>query len=222
MSDRVHPFAMVFAELAPEAFPAIATELEATKTPRDDRDAFVLTAAAGRVLRELVAPNAPPDRIEQLIALLHHGFRYWANGQTTVAVSDEMLRSALDAPAPQGHDTPSLYVQLPERRVWAQVESSPQHQPLDGCFVAISGPTIDALAVFGLHAARQAFAVIPACGPADPAVLARDAQHPDDTPLFASRMPGGEAAGLASLTTVAELLLLVQRLVAIAPNSGEP
>lgn len=209
---RPHPFHLVFGESTADSFPAISDDLEATGSDPHDRDAFVLVGAVGRMLQQLMPPAAPPESIEQHIALLHHGYRFWRHGCRTVAAEADDLQHLIDADVSEGlsPDLSNVYLQFPVRAIWAQLEPDSPHQPLDGCFVAQIHNGLDVLAVFGLHEGRDAFAVVSLRGPSGVADLRAEAVRPDGTPAFASRLPGGEQAGLLSIMSNAELLLLTR------------
>jgi hypothetical protein len=96
--------------------------------------------------------------------------------------------------------------------VWgAAVEGRPA-EPLDGCFLVGHGPSLEAVAVFGMHESRDGFTVVAVGGPR-PAGLTRE----DATPLFSPTLPGGAAAGLHSVTGMEELLELAWRCAVECP-----
>lgn len=210
---RPDPFTVAFGDLAEELFPPIGDDIARSATNVDDRDAFLMLAAAGAALRRLVSETAPPEALREHAALLHHAYRYWAAGRPLFTVDTPMLEHALR----QGDDGPPgpapAYVQLPERTVWAELAPDEPPQPLDGYFIARPDEShADLLAIFGLHPARAALSVVAVAGPWREGVLAAEAVRPDGAPLFSSLLTGGEAASLVSLATNAELLLLARRL----------
>src|ERR1041384_3991077 len=77
--SRLSPFDLVFGELAEERFPALRTSLAAGGTDATDRDAFVLDRAVTEFLRELVPDDAPAESLHEFIALLQHGYLFWAS-----------------------------------------------------------------------------------------------------------------------------------------------
>jgi hypothetical protein len=215
-TPRPNPFDLVFASMADERFPPIREELaEAERDPRD-RDAFLLTRAAVTLLRELRPEEGLGEGIDQLAAFLHHAYLYWAGGRLLRGLTPEELEVVLAARAPVEVGGPAslpeqpdphsgAYVQLPERRVWAQPVEDAAFEPLDGLFGHLVPGTreLRTLGVFGLHPDRMGFTVVEATGPRNPG-LARA----DGSPLFAPALPGGAAAGLNSITGTEELLEL--------------
>jgi hypothetical protein len=199
MVPRLSPFALVFGRLAEERFPGLRTALDGVEPT--DRDAFIMTRDAIQLVRDLRPDDGIGEAIDQLVALVHHAYLFWAAGQVVVDVGAEILdgASANDA-VPTG----AWYARFPERRVWAQVVEGAAHEPLDGCFVhAHAENSLRVLGVFGLHPDRPGFSVVEASGPR-PEGLARESGEP----LFASRMEGGAAAGLRSIAGEEELLEL--------------
>lgn len=213
---RPNPFDLVFASIADERFPPIREALaEAQRDPRD-RDAFLLTRDAVTLLRELRPEEGLGEGIDQLAAFLHHAYLYWAGGQLLRALTPEELDVVLSARAPAAAEEPAsapaqldphggAYVQLPERRVWAQPVEDAAFEPLDGLFGHLVPETqeLRALGVFGLHPGRMGFTVVEATGPRTPG-LARA----NGSPLFAPTLPGADAAGLNSITGTEELVEL--------------
>jgi hypothetical protein len=171
------------------------------------------------VLRELRPEEGLGEGIDQLTALVHHAYLFWSAGEHVVAVFPQDLGALLRAgPSDRAlNHPPAYYAQLPERRVWAEVILGRPHEPLDGWFVhTSSGPSsLRMLAVFGVHPERDGFSVVEATGPR-PGALARDG-----SPLFASVLPGGAAAGLYSIVGEEELLELGWR-VQLGAGNWEP
>ncbi len=101
---------------------------------------------------------------------------------------------------------------MPERLIWGSLEPEEPHQPLDGLFVR---PYPDGgcfvLAVFGMHPGSEGFTVVDLDGYPE-----ADLARADGTPLFAPVLPGGEAAGLFSITGGEELMELAARTVPLA------
>jgi hypothetical protein len=212
---RPDPFTLVFGDLAEETFSAIREELDRRAVNPADGDAFVLAGAVGATLRMLVPEDAPPEALERHVALLHHAYRYWNAGCPLHRVEDAALRAATIGPTAGDGGPRNAYVQLPERRVWGDVEADAPPQPMDGFFLARHEEEMaELLGIFGLHAARSAFAVVPVAGPWDEATLAAAAVRPDGSELFSSQLSGGDAAGLLTVATGVEVLLLARRLAA--------
>lgn len=229
---RATPFALVFAELATERFPAIAAALDGAGVSSADRDHFVLLEPVGRLLRELVPPDSGggPDALEAHSLLLHHAYRHWAAHGWVYAIAERTLERATGG---AGRITsqlprPALYLQLPELRVWGTPtpgDAAPGlPEPLDGVFVTeTAAPGVIALlAIFGLREGREGFSAVGLEGRADPGdamggEIEVAAARADGTPAFAPTVAGGGRAGLLSLANHGELLLLTCRLLAQLP-----
>lgn len=216
---RPTPFDLVFSGFSQDRFPRIRAALESGRRDAADRDAFLIEREAVLVLHELRPAEGLGEGIDQLAALLHHGYLFWEAGLPTIVVGEEALAGLLD-PAPpspaEPFDVPrSIYVELPERRVWAVVMEGEPPEPLEGYFVhALSADEVRVLGVFGIRPERMGFSVVETTGPR-PAALAR----PDGSPLFAPAMTGGGAARLHSLVGAEELLELGWRGRALAAES---
>ncbi|MFL5448653.1 MAG: hypothetical protein ACJ8AX_08895 [Gemmatimonadales bacterium] len=217
---RPTPFDLVFENAAQTSFPAIRTALsESIRDPRD-RDGFLMLREVVSLLRELRPDEGLGEGIDQLAALVHHGYLFWAGGGHTLRLSSDQLSDIL------GHaslsdpqlDGPALYTQLPERRVWAQVIPGEPHEPLDGWFQYHDPKAglLRVLGVFGIHPDRPGFSVVEVSG-RRPVALAR----PDGSSVFSSTLPGGAAAGLSSLAGEEELLELGWRIVELGVGNLE-
>jgi len=209
---RPTPFDLAFADLADERFPAIRDTLAAEGVDPVDRDAFLLNRDVVTLVRELRPVEGAGEEIAQLAALVHHVYLFWAaDGRTTSLDRAEMeeLLALDDSPPTTPLARPPAYLQLPERRIWAEPVAGAPHEPLDGCFVHAAADTgeLKVLGVFGLHPDRPGFTVVEAAGPRVPH-LAR----PDGSALYAPLLPGGAAAGLHSLAGGEELLELGYRM----------
>jgi hypothetical protein len=206
--SRPTPFDLVFQPAAHTSFPTIREAVELTGQDPRDRDRFLMQREVVTLLRELRPDEGLGEGIDQLAALVHHGYLFWDGGGLTVELPLDRLierheeTSKPDEPGVRG---PAYYAQVPERRIWAQVIPGEPHEPLDGCFVhdLPESDEIRVLGVFGIHPERTGFSVVEVTGPA-PRVL----QRVDGSELFASRLPGGVAAKLFSIAGEEELLEL--------------
>ena len=195
--QRLSPFDLVFGRMVDERFPPLRAALDGTEPT--DRDAFIMTREAIQLVRDLRPDDGMGEAIDQLVALVHHAYLFWADGRIVVDVAPELLDASAAAPPAAGG---ACYARFPERRVWAQVVQGAAHEPLDGCFThALPGDSLRVLGVFGLHADRAGFSVVEVAGPRATA-LARESGEP----LFAPLMEGGAAAGLRSIAGEEELL----------------
>jgi hypothetical protein len=212
---RPTPFDLVFRQLAQETFPGIHAALEAGGYDARDRDRFLMIREVVTLLRDLRPEEGVGEGIDQLAALVHHSYLYWDAGEPTIQLSAERLTTLLAAAPEEPADTPpAYYVQIPERKVWAEVIPGQPPEPLDGCFVVSpsdSTSSLRVLGVFGVHPEREGFSVVEATGPR-PTALARE----NGTAPFAPVLAGGAAARLFSITGEEELLDLGWRTRAVA------
>lgn len=210
---RVDPFALAFAAVAEQRFPAIDEEAGAAHRDTADRAQF----AALREVQHLLAELESPDVLErnpaaggEYLAALHVAFRFWKAGRRVVEVSRQRLTADIAGSRVAGPPSVPLgacYLRLPERWFWAQIDPAEPHEPLDGVFVVegARGREITLLAVLGLRPERPGFSQISlTAAPGDFVTAAAGAR----TPPFASTLDGGVAADLRSVTTSAELLHL--------------
>lgn len=206
-APRPFPWTALVEALGEDNFEAMRVALAKAGTDPFDRDAFLLDGAAGRVLRDLVPPDAPADAVTQYGALLHALYLHWSRGSPVHVLERDVATALLSAP-PQSVPTvagPTVaYVQLPERLVWAAPAPGAPHEPMDGIFVMQSASAGRTLAVLGFRPDRQGFTTIEAELPSPPGLDPR----PDGSPPFATVLPAGERMGLFSVTTAPELALL--------------
>lgn len=204
------PFDLVFESAARTTFPRIQSELAGSGQDPRDRDAFLMQREVVTLLHDLRPDEGLGEGIDQLAALVHHAYLFWDAGSVTVELTSGELSELLAIEPSPDEQTglPPAYIQLPERRVWAQVIAGESHEPLDGLFQypAREAGVLRVLGVFGMHPDRPGFSVVEVTGPR-PRALSRT----DGTPLFASILPGGAAAGLYSIVGGEELLELGAR-----------
>ena len=221
VEHRATPFDLVFESAAPTSFPAIRQTLAQEERDPRDRDAFLMVRETLLLLRELRPDEGLGEGIDQLTALVHHAYLYWDSGSVTLEVSADRLDQLVSQPSIQrpGDIGPrAAYLQLPERRIWAQVVPGQAQEPLDGFFhyASLEPGQLRMLGVFGMYPDRQGFSVVEVAG-SRPAPLIR----PDRSPLFSSTLPGGAAAGLYSLVGEEELLELGWRVAQIGAENRE-
>lgn len=216
--SRATPFDLVFGGVADQRFPAIRDSLAAASADPFDRDRFMLDKAAAGFLREQVPDEGADAAVAEHLALLHHAYLFWTAGRPTTVLTRPATTALLSAPpAPSGTPTAPRYIQFPERLVWAETEAGAAHEPLDGVFVhALPDGGISVLAIFGFHPTRMGFSVVTAEGRRVPGLT-----RADGSALFAPVLPGGSAAGLASITGSEELLELAARAVDVAVTTGK-
>jgi len=215
MNARPHPFTMVFGEVANESFPGLRDDLERAAVDQSDRDAFLLHRGVAQLVRDLEPEGGMGEAVAQLAALVHHAFLYWRHGEWTIRLEHGAARTLLRE-GRAGSPPPTLpdawYVQLPRQLVWGQLGDGEPYQPLDGCFVAWASTGLRVLGVFGVHAGRMGFSVAEAAAPRWPG------EDPTgDRMRFSPRMDGAESAGLYSLNSAEDLLVLAGRIAAATP-----
>lgn len=221
-SPRPTPYDLVFGDTTGSIFPDIKAALSQSATEPRDRDAFLMVREVVTLLRELRPEEGLGEAIDQLAALVHHLYLFWDAGCPVVELPTEHLGDLLGTSPPdaEGHqEPPAYYVQLPERRIWAQAVTGVPPEPLDGCFVHASpeGTSLRVLGVLGLHRERAGFTVVEVAG-TRPVTLVR----PDGSELFSPTLPGGAAARLFSLAGGEELLELGWRTrTLLVPSSAE-
>jgi hypothetical protein len=220
-AHRPTPFEIVFDSAARTTFPDIQSGLAASGQDPRDRDAFLMQREVVTLLHDLRPEEGLGEGIDQLAALVHHAYLFWNAGSNYLEVSARQLGHLLGdshSRVAEPDQAPS-YIQLPERRVWAQVVPGQAHEPLDG-FFHYSSPepgVLRVLGVFGMHPERSGFSVVEVTGKRRLS-LSRE----DGSPLFASTLPGGAAAGLYSIVGEEELLELGARCLELGMISTPP
>ena len=230
MSDtRLTPYALVFtdADFEADVFPAIQREAESQGVDPGHRERFAFLTVASDTLREIAPEDAPPGTLEQLRALLFHGFNFWRFGRRNYRLDAAVARYLVEGrPVLAGWDLrlphPAIYLQLPPNLFWATVSPDAVPEPVDGFFATemlaedslrIGYRHLQALMVLGMRRDRAGFSVIPfetETGMGMPAGWA-EAPGRDGGRDFASVLPGGEMAGLYSILTTGEALKLLAR-----------
>ncbi len=234
---RPTPFELAFTELARDRFPAIAQVLAEGALSSADRDRFVLLEPVGRLLREIAPDRTGPDALEAHMLMLHHAYRHWAGGGWVYRIGETVLRRAATVrksfraadPSITSHlPNQSLYIQLPELRVWGTPTADGAPEPLDGLFVteAAEPGRIAVLAIFGMREGRPGFSAVGLEGRADAddptgGEIEIAAAREDGSERFSPTLAGGAQAGLYSLANAGELLLLTCRLLALLPAPRE-
>jgi hypothetical protein len=157
--------------------------------------------------------------------MLHHAYRHWAGGGWVYRIGETVLRRAAADPSITSHlPNQSLYIQLPELRVWGTPTADGAPEPLDGLFVteAAEPGRIAVLAIFGMREGRPGFSAVGLEGRADAddptgGEIQIAAAREDGSERFSPTLAGGAQAGLYSLANAGELLLLTCRLLAVLP-----
>ncbi len=207
-TTRPVPWAAVMDAIGAARFVEIREALERNHVEAANRDAFLLHGMVGNLLRDLMPGDAPAETVNAYGALLHMLYLCWTRDWPVAHVTVEALRAALARATPETRNpaprTP-VYLQLPERLVWAEPVRGAAHEPVDGVFLVVTNERASALAVLGFRAEREGFTTAEA-SLALP--LALPGPRPDGSAPFASLLPGGERAGLLSIASELELVAL--------------
>ena len=214
-SVRPTPFDLVFDSMARDRFPEIRASLAESSADAADRDAFLLNRHVVQVLRDIVPDEGVGEAVDQHVALLHNAYLFWDGGLRLRNLTSEQTENVLASGSGlrTSHDG-TMYIQFPERTIWAQVNEGQPHEPLDGVFVTPAKPDeFRVLGIFGMHPDRVGFSVAEIRG-------GRLAPGPraDGTAVFAPVLPGGAAAKLYSVDGPAELVELGARALHFAGN----
>ena len=213
--SRIEPFEHAFAAFATQHFAEIRDDASNQHKDTADLPQFASLGTVQRLLDELESPEAlegEPEAAAEYLAGLFVAFRFWEGGQRIFPVSRDRLEGLLEAPVssdrvavPDG----ACYVQLPEQWFWAQIEPEQPHEPVDGLFVAEGAGRREffVLLVLGLRADRPGFSQVSLTARTEDFALAAEEAR---RPLFAPVLDGGDTAGLKSLVSEADVLLLVQ------------
>lgn len=218
------PWTRLVETLGDARFEEIHAALEQARTDPFDRDAFLLNGAAGLLLRDLMPADAPAAAVNAYGALLHMLYCAWSRDWPLARLTAVQLKSAIASAAtasrallPIAHSPLPVvvYLQLPERLVWAEPAAGQPHEPLDGVFLLTRPARAWIVAILGFREGRDGFTTIEAAM-ALPAPAA--AARADGTAPFTSVLPGGDRAGLLSVVDEAELAGLA--LLALAAAEG--
>lgn len=228
---RMTPYELVFGDtdFDVRVFPAIREQAEAYGVDPTHPDRFNFLPRVGEVVREIVSAEAPPEALDQYRALLFHAYNFWRAGRCLYLVEPAVARYLVEAaPALSGWElalpADCVYLQLPANLFWASIEADGAPEPVDGLFVTAARTSdalgvqyqqVELLLVLGIRRDRAGFSIIPFSTETGPGIVQEwaDAEDRADGGDFASRLPGGEMAGLYSLVTAAEALKLMARVL---------
>ena len=188
-------------------FEAIRDALVKDGIDPSDRDAFLMHRSVVELIHGGRPTGAVGDAIDELTALMHLWFLFWLDGEQVIVLDEAALEAVMSGQVPSDGQTvrQSVFVGVGVRRIWGSpTEAGPE--PLDGWYAARRGDRLMVAALFGGRPDREGVSVVAASGP-EPVGLARE----DGTALFSPTLPGGDRAGLYSLTGMEELLALAWR-----------
>jgi hypothetical protein len=185
---RTHPFELVFGTIAEERFPAIR---DATEGDRN-LDSWLMNQVVVQLLADLRPDEGLGSAVDDFVLFVNASYLWWLDGRVTVS------RSSLVMPVSE-----VMYIQVESRRIWVQLGDEEPHEPLDGWFVIPDGEVSKVVACLGVHPMRPGLSVLTAEGQRP-----TDWSRPDGSATFSPLMEGGDTAGLASIASSEELLLL--------------
>src|SRR5215212_3420957 len=93
--SRPTPLDLVFADTAATAFPDISAALRNSRTNPRDRDGFLMLREVITLMRDLRPDEGLGEGIDQLAALVHHSYLFWAAGTPMVELPVEHLAAFL-------------------------------------------------------------------------------------------------------------------------------
>lgn len=214
--SRIIPSDLIFGEAIEDRFQLVKTEAEVSRRDFTDPAQFAALSTVQHLLTEIESPKLleqNPAAAAEYLILLYAAFRFWEGGKRVMQVvplewDDTFIAHFVSADPPE-ITAGACYVQLPERRFWAQIESGAPHEPLDGCYVATSrdGRQVVVVAILGLRTGRSGFSQVSLTVTQEELEAARTITR---YPAFAPVMDGGAEAGFKSVESQAELLLLTQ------------
>ncbi|MSR06812.1 MAG: hypothetical protein EXR93_07095 [Gemmatimonadetes bacterium] len=214
--SRIHPFDYAFGEIADARFREVKDEAARAGQEATDPAHFPKLESVGKILAELAGESKESG--DAFLSLLYSAYMFWDGGCRTLTATRPALEALMEAEtvAPSGLPDAACYVQLPERWIWCRVEETSAFEPLDGLFLATTPGKreIIVLGVLGLHADRAGYSEVTAAASARGYETAGRAVT---LPRFAPAMDGGAAAGMRSVNSNAELLLLAS--LALAAGS---
>jgi hypothetical protein len=203
MTDRILPYQQVFGTLGPERFPAIRDAAGGAR----DVESLLLCRPMVDLLHELRPDEGLGEGVDDFVAFVHACYLHWSDGERVTRLDAAGTRAlvgrAAAGAATVEQGTTSRYVQVHPRLLWSRLGSSDIHEPLDGWFAMPEAASLRLVACLGVHPSRPGLSVLAVRGGV-PASLRRN----DGSPPFAPEMAGGDAASLASVATVEELLAL--------------
>jgi hypothetical protein len=214
--SRLTPWDLAFAGDVEQRFGSVQSEAARAMKNADDFAQFISLQSVQHIIDDIESPELltdDPAAAAEYHTLLYTAFRFWTAGKRVLPVPSDFLRAVgceLHA-LPSATQVPggACYLQLPEHRIWAQVDPTAPHEPVDGLFVAQSPDLMQltAVAVLGLRQGRGGFSQISVT-----VALAdlTELQGAVRAPPFEPTMDGGVEAGFKSVISVGELLLLTQ------------
>jgi hypothetical protein len=227
---RRTPYEAVFGvdRLGELEFPAIVEEAARRAVRLGRRDEFAGLERVGALLRRVVPDETEPAALDLYLEILFHCFHFWRHGCRMYACEEAVARALVETPPALGDRRlslphPSFYLELPANLFWATVEEDRPPEPAEGLFVQHDpdrpSPDVQLLLVLGMRAGRPGFSAV---GLVADLEVAAPLEEPG---AFGPEIPGADLAGLYSLRTSSEVVLLLLRLLwylETYPESLEP
>lgn len=236
MSERIHPYDLVFAgALEGEGFAQIREDAEEREVDVRDTERFLMLEHVGQLVRSLLPADVQAVAVSQFGAIVTHAYHFWIAGKPTFVIDEPALRSLLGDATPIGSwdmvpPAPAGYVQLPRNTVFARIAEGAQAEAVDGFFFIMPGANdpavppyerLSVLLVLGVLPHRAGFSVIQV----STTVTADAPGHFGDVTAreagndFENVLPGG-ADRLFAVTNTLEVLKLVSRCLWYLRASG--
>lgn len=117
---RPTPWDLVFREMGPVRFPALADELRDGGADPWDRDGFLLRRPVVELLRDLRPEGGIGEAMDEMAALVHLAFLSWHAGGPLLELGEPTLKDLLRGEPSQSTDGPprAYYAQLAARKLW--------------------------------------------------------------------------------------------------------
>lgn len=215
-TGRYTPYELVFGDeaLGEGQFAEIAREAETLGVSTARRDRFAGLDTVRGTLQQLVPETADPAALDRYLEILFHCHNFWSSGRRLFAFEAEVVRDLLDSPPELGDwrtsaRQTSFYYELPKNLFWTQVADEEPPEPVEGFFFRLGEPVepLDLMMVLGMRSDRPGFSVVGTSAGLD------DVPDKSEANAFVSEIPGADLAGLYSLQTASEVVLLLRRLL---------
>ncbi len=213
MSQREHPYDIVFGGELEAQLDDIGTEAAERGVDISDPDRLVMLVAAGHLLEALLPDDVSPDALQQVGRLIFYCYHFRAAGKTSFDVPEDVLRELLSTgfvagPGELGPPGSAGYVTLPRNRVWSRVTEDAHAEALDGFFFA--GEHV--MYVLGLMRGRPGFSIMEVQhAELGAATSVAELKARADGVDFENVLPGGELQGHFAITNNVEALKLAAR-----------
>ena len=214
MSDRPHPFDLIFSDDLETCFDDIKTEAADRGVDVRERERFSMLVAVGELLRTLLPEDAPADAFVEVAGLVFYAYHFRLHGSQSFDIPEPVLRELLSTGFAAGptQTVPPInagYIMLPRNRVWSRITDDAHAEALDGFFFCGH----DVLFILGLMPGRPGFSImeVKAAAVGDAHTGIAELKARDEGEDFANVLPGGELQGHFAITNNVEALKLAAR-----------